>query len=75
MILVSETLYKMLEPTKTIKQSLPKIIEAFVTFYGEENREYIEEKFKNLIIVGYGLPDRLNTIISKIKDGISDGKR
>lgn len=65
---MNETLYKMLEPTKTIEQSLPKIIEAFVTFYGEENRAYIEEKFNNLIIVGYGLPDKLFSIIHQIKE-------
>ncbi|MBR6689949.1 MAG: hypothetical protein IKL65_01290 [Bacilli bacterium] len=64
---MNDTLYKLLEPTKTIEESMPRIIEAFVTFYGEENRAYIEEKFKNLVVVGYGLPERISGILYEIK--------
>ena len=34
-----ETYYRMLNPTETIQRAMPAITEAFVTFYGEENRE------------------------------------
>lgn len=64
---MNDTLYKCLEPNKTIEEAIPSIIEAFVTFYGEENRTYIEEKFKNLVIVGYGLPERISGILYEIK--------
>ena len=68
---MNDTLYRMLNSTETIEKSLPKIIEAFVIFYGEENREYIEQKFKDLIIIGYGLPDKLSSIIYEIKNNLT----
>lgn len=69
---MNDTLYKMLEPTNTIEQALPKIMQAFIDFYGEENREYIENKFNNLLIVGYGLPDKIDSILSEIKRNIKE---
>ena len=69
---MNSTLYKMLDPTNTIEQSLPAIIEAFVLFYGEENRAYIEEKFSNTIMIGYGVPDKLRSILSKVNENITE---
>ena len=42
-----------MNPQKVIEESIPKLIEAFVSFYGEEKREKIEKKFKDLVIIGY----------------------
>lgn len=69
---MNSTLYKMLNPTATLEQSLPAIIEAFVLFYGEENRSYIEEKFSNTIMIGYGVPDKLPSILSKANKNITE---
>ena len=69
---MNNNLYKLLESTKTIEQDLPKIIEAFVSYYGEENRTYIEEKFKNLLVIGYGNPEKLSTILFEIKQKKSE---
>lgn len=69
---MNSNLYKLLNPTKTIHQALPKIIEVFVSYYGEENRSYIEEKFKNLLVIGYGNPGRLGAILFEIKQKKSE---
>ena len=55
--------YKKINSTETIISSIPKIIEAFVTYYGESERENIENKFKNMLIIGYGSPDQTMSLI------------
>lgn len=60
---MNETTKKLLNPTETIIQNIPILIEAFVEFYGEENREYITTKFTNLIVIGYSLPNDVDAII------------
>ena len=62
-----DQLYKMLSPDETIKNAMPSIIEAFVSFYGEEKRSIIEEKFNELTIMPIQTPDVTSHIISKIK--------
>jgi len=52
-----------LNPTKTIMDALPKIIEVFVKYYGEEERDNIEQKFRNLLIVGYCSPNSMKDIL------------
>lgn len=59
--------YKKLNATETIISSIPKIIEAFVTYYGEEERENIESKFKNLLVIGYSSPDEIMRLIHEDK--------
>ena len=56
-----------LKPTESIINALPSIIEAFVTFYGESERENIQNKFRNLIVAGYCNPKAINSIINNIK--------
>lgn len=50
---MDERTRRLLNPTKTIVSHLPLIIEAFVEFYGEEERENITKKFKNMVLIGY----------------------
>lgn len=69
---MSDFLYKKLNTTKTIVENLPRIIDVFVSFYGEENRTYIENKFRNLLIIGYGNPENLRYILSKIEKNKSN---
>lgn len=60
---MTESTYRKLNPTETIINSLPAIIEAFVTFYGEDERERITSKLTNMLVIGYASPsDMLSTI-------------
>ena len=49
-----------LEPTKYLKNNLYKYIEAFISYYGEEYREYIENKLNNIFIIAYQHDDDLS---------------
>ncbi len=62
-----ETYYRMLNPTETIQRAMPAITEAFVTFYGEENREFIEQKFRDILIIGYSSPATVKRILNDMK--------
>ena len=55
-----------------INNALPQIIEAFVQYYGEENRDYITARFNSMTMIGYGNPTNANGIISKIQRDLSD---
>lgn len=63
---------RILNPNDTLDKSIPKIIEAFVSFYGEEEREDITRKFYNLKAIGYGLTDNLDYFINSIKTLIGE---
>jgi len=67
-----EELEKKLNSTETIKKALPKIIEAFVAFYGESERKNIEEKFRNLLIIGYCPPREWERILREDEKKESD---
>ena len=61
---MNEIIKRKLNPTETIKKSLPAIIEAFVTFYGESERERITSKFNNMLIIGYSKPENIINILN-----------
>ena len=61
-----------LNPTEAITDSLPKIIEAFVSFYGEEERKRITTKFQNILVVGYSTPHNLSSIIQRFSNEKSE---
>ncbi len=52
-----------LDSTNVIKKSMPKIIDAFVMVYGEENRDLITEKLNNIMVVGYYDTDALFSLL------------
>ena len=54
---MNEEILKKINFDETINEALPKIIEAFVSFYGEHNRELIVEKFNNMLLIGYCQPE------------------
>jgi len=62
---MDERTRRLLNSSETIKAFLPLITEGFVQFYGEEERENIEEKFKNLLIFGYCRPEKVKLIINE----------
>lgn len=58
-----ETNLKKMHPTETILKAMPAFIEAFVAFYGEEERERITKKFTNMLVIGYSQPSSISNII------------
>lgn len=58
-----EETFRRLNPTETIYEYLPIIIEAFVSFYGESERQRITDKFQNMLVIGYSSPDDMRHII------------
>jgi len=62
---MNETVRRKLNGTETILEFIPAYIEAFVSFYGEEERENITRKFNNMLVVGYSNPNDLSYIIRK----------
>lgn len=64
--------YKKLNATDTITKAIPRIIEAFTTFYGEEERERITEKFNNMLIIGYMSPEQIERLLREDKKQKSD---
>ena len=70
--MITETISQRFNASIIIREKLPKIIEAFVNFYGEEERDYIEDKFKNVFIVSYGSPKSYERIIEKNDKKVKD---
>ena len=50
-----------------IKKAVPQFKEAFIKFYGEEYRSEIEDKFNNLLCIGYQQPECIEMGIRKIE--------
>ena len=65
---VDYSLLLRLNPTEHLKKSLPLIIEAFVNYYGEEDRSFIEKKFNDSLIFCTQKPDNIERIINDIKE-------
>ena len=62
---------KLINHERTFNEALPKIIEAFVSYYGEENRDEIEKKFSETAYVTFLSDDKLSTLLIQIKNEIS----
>ena len=52
---------------ENIVNNMPKIIEAFVSFYGEEYRERITEKFNSVIFAAYYKVETYKKILDEEK--------
>ena len=70
--MITETISQRFNASIIIREKLPQIIEAFVNFYGEEERDYIEDKFKKVFIVSYGSPKSYERIIEKNDQKVKD---
>lgn len=64
---MNDITYKKLNATETITKALPRLIEAFTTFYGESERERITEKFDNMLIIGYMNPEKIEQLLREDK--------
>lgn len=60
---MNEKILKLINANNIINQKLPAIIETFITFYGENHRERIVNKFKNMQIITYCKPEDMKDII------------
>ena len=57
----------LLECKRNLREHIKDFIELFVEYYGEEQREYIEEKFNSALIIGYASETEINNAISNSK--------
>ena len=55
-----------------LREKLPILIEAFVSFYGEERRQEIEEKFSKAIFIAYRTPESTQSYLHKISSLLTD---
>jgi len=69
---MQEQFYKVFDANNVIKKCMPDIIETFVEYYGEENRELIERKLSNVLIFPYFPEDKLYGEISRYKKKVSE---
>lgn len=68
---MNDYLLRRLNITKALNDYLPLVIEAFVEFYGEEERADIEMKLNNTILIGSQTPKNIERIIADLKDDYS----
>lgn len=64
MMYMSEETKRKLNSTQAIADNMDNIIEAFVTYYGEENRERITNRFSNMVIAGHITLRQMERIIN-----------
>lgn len=64
-VIMNEEILKKINFDKTFNNSLNKIKEAFILFYGEEYREYITNKLNNMYVIGYSKPEDFNELIEQ----------
>ena len=63
-----EDKFKLLGSPLLFNDKLDIVIDAFVEFYGEDKRSYIEQRFKNILILKFCNTSNLESIISDIED-------
>ena len=56
----------LLNCTEHLRDNLDKIIEAFVAYYGEDQRAEIEEKFSRAVVLAYRDPSSTSILLNKI---------
>ena len=65
-------LEKFINCKQHLRENLPRLIEAFVAFYGEEKRKEIEEKFSKALLIAYISPQQKKAFLNQIKDVFSN---
>jgi len=61
---MNEITRRKLNSTEAIIQAMPRLIEAFVMFYGEAERDNITRKFNKMIVIGYMNPSEIWHVIN-----------
>ena len=60
--------FAILECNTYLRDNINKYLEAFVKFYGEEKRKYLEEKFSKAIYIGYQDIEETEIYIRKLEE-------
>ena len=70
---------RVLEPTDYLRKNIRYFIEAFVSYYGEEDREFIERKIANTHLMMYQTNDdlqyRLDSLTEKYGDSFYEDEK
>lgn len=66
-----ERLIKALNSYEYFENNKDKLIDLFVSYYGEEERVNIENKFKNAIFIAYQTPKSYLTKLHKLENIVS----
>lgn len=66
-----ERLIKALNSYESFENNKDKLIDLFVSYYGEEERTNIETKFKNAIFIAYQTPKSYLTKLHKLENIVS----
>ena len=67
----NEDYIKMLECNKVLRDNINVYKEAFVMYYGEDKRSFIEEQFSKVLLIGAVSPEAMKSFFRKIKDNKS----
>jgi len=59
---------KLLNCEETLRNNIEIFIEAFVEYYGEEERQEIEEKFRKTLLIAYKSPESTKRIIYQLEN-------
>ena len=60
---MNEEILKKINARDIINNKLKIIMEIFIKFYGEEEREYIEKVFNHITIIPYCTPEEMDLMI------------
>ena len=66
---MEDRIYRTLNGKQILRDRIDDFKEAFIEFYGEENRDFVEKQFSKVILIGYLSPEDEKRIVnSAIKD-------
>lgn len=60
---MNEQINNRINANLALRSKLPQIIELFVSYYGEDDRERITNKLQNSLLIGYSKPEEKKDII------------
>ena len=62
---MEDRIYRILNGNQTLRDRIGDFKEAFVEYYGEESRKFIEKQFSKMLLIGFLSPKDENNIIKK----------
>lgn len=62
---MEDRIYRVLNGNQTLRDRIGDFKEAFVEYYGEECRKFIEKQFSKMLLIGFLSPKDENNIIKK----------
>ena len=65
---MEDRIISFLNGNENLRKAIPQFIEAFVSFYGEDLREEIEEKFSKTFFIGFQTPESTARGLNKLED-------